>query len=360
MVERLAKLRQELEKKNLDAILIAQPENRRYLSSFTGSAGYLVVSQKKAVLATDFRYIQQAKEQSPDWNIFRTLGDINKWLPEVISDWHIENIGFESRHISYAVYQQLVETMSKFTQGVRLVAVDALVEQIRAIKDDGEIASIMKAAKIADDAFDYILTIIHPDMTEKEAAWQIERFLRDNGSESVPFEIIAASGPHSSLPHAQPSDRVFHVDEPILFDFGAKIEGYCSDLSRTVCLSSGENQKFSEIYNIVLEAQMAAINQIQAGISVGDADSIARSVIRKYGYGDFFGHSLGHGIGLATHESPVVGPLSTGILNNNMIFTVEPGIYLSDWGGIRIEDTVILKNDRITVLSKADKLSGYF
>jgi len=196
-------------------------------------------------------------------------------------------------------------------------------------------------------------------MTEKEAAWQIERYLREHGSESVPFDIIVASGSHSALPHAQPSDRSFLPGEPILFDFGAKVGGYCSDLSRTICLSSENNTKYSHVYNIVLEAQMAAIQNIESGISVKEADNIARTIIQQHGYGDCFGHSLGHGIGLATHEDPILGPLSSGILSDNMIFSVEPGIYLNGWGGVRIEDTVILQNGKIVALTKVDKKSGY-
>lgn len=359
MTDRLSKVRQELLKKGLDAMIISQPENRRYLSGFTGSAGYLFITKNKAVLATDFRYIQQAKEESPDFEIFRMIGDINQWLPEILLNLDIKKMGFESRHITFASYQQFADVIKKTGKNIDFISIDTLVEHLRAVKDDLEIAYISRAANLADNAFNYFLSIIHPGMTEKEAAWRIERFLRENDSESIPFEIIMASGSHSALPHAQPSDRKFLSDEPIMFDFGAKVAGYCSDLTRTVCLSRRRNKRFSEIYSIVLEAQTAAINNIRANMDLKEADNIGRTIIQHHGYGDFFGHSLGHGIGLATHENPVLGPNSSGNLTDNMIFTIEPGIYLNDWGGVRIEDTVILKNGKVEVLSKAQKLSAY-
>ncbi len=359
MVNRLLKLRQELSRRELDALLISQPENRRYISGFTGSAGFLVITQDKAILATDFRYIQQAKEQSLNYEIIRTFGDIKQWLPEIILSLNIGNLGFESRYITYASFLQLREAIVETGKNIKLLPTDTIVEALRAVKDTGEAELIFKAVNLADKALDFILSLIHPGMTEKQAAWQIERFLRENNSESVPFEIIVAAGPHSAMPHAEPSDRGFLPDEPILFDIGAKVGGYCSDISRTTCLCSESNAKYSQIYNIVLEAQLAAIRNIYSGMNVKEADNIARAIIKQHGYGDYFGHSLGHGIGLATHENPILGPLSNDILTDNMIFTIEPGIYLNDWGGVRIEDTVMLKKGRVEVLNRTDKMSGY-
>ena len=193
----------------------------------------------------------------------------------------------------------------------------------------------------------------------QEAAWQIERLLRDNGSETIPFEIIVASGPRSALPHARPTERIIRAGEPIIIDMGAKVEGYCSDLSRTICLGPGRDPMFSKIYGIVYKAQAAAIEGIRAGMSSKQADNLARSVIEQYGYGTAFGHSLGHGIGLAPHESPSVSPASDSILSDTMVFTIEPGIYLKEWGGVRIEDTTVMENGKVfgeeyTLVAAAD------
>jgi Xaa-Pro aminopeptidase len=193
-------------------------------------------------------------------------------------------------------------------------------------------------------------------MTEKEAAWQIERAIRENGSDSAPFEIIVASGPRSALPHAKPTERSFLPNEPIIIDMGARVGGYCSDLSRTICLSFDGDSTFTQVYDIVLKAQRKAIEGIHSGMSAKQADAIARSIIEQCGYGPAFGHSLGHGIGLAPHESPFLGPTSQDILTDGMVFTIEPGIYLKDWGGVRIEDTAVMENGNVKILSKANKI----
>ncbi|MFC1915025.1 M24 family metallopeptidase, partial [Chloroflexota bacterium] len=192
-------------------------------------------------------------------------------------------------------------------------------------------------------------------MSEKEVSWEMESYLREHGSEAIPFDIIVASGPNSALPHAKPSTRVIESGEPVLIDIGAKVEGYSSDLSRTICAGSPDST-FSKVYQAVLAAQSAAITQIEEGMTGEQADSFARTVIARAGYGDAFGHSLGHGIGLAPHESPRLGPNSTDELASGMVFTIEPGIYLPGWGGVRIEDTVVMENGKIKLISKAGKI----
>ena len=193
-------------------------------------------------------------------------------------------------------------------------------------------------------------------MTEKEVAWEIERFMREHQSQSVPFEVLVQSGPNSALPHAQPSDRKIGPGEPVVMDIGAKVEGYASDLTRTVCVGKPDAQ-FKKVYDTVLAAQLAAVALIKEGMTGEHADSLARIVIKEAGHGDAFGHSLGHGVGLAVHEAPRLGPNSTDVLKNSMIFSIEPGIYLPGWGGVRIEDLATLENGRIRVLSAAPKIS---
>jgi Xaa-Pro aminopeptidase len=196
--------------------------------------------------------------------------------------------------------------------------------------------------------------IIRPGITEKEAAWEIERNLRQKGSEGVPFEIIVASGPNSALPHARPTDRAICADEPVLIDMGARINGYCSDLSRTLFLGQA-SENFQKIYSIVRQAQAAAIDGVRSEMAASQADQLARSVIEEAGYGDAFGHGLGHGVGLAVHEFPRLGLNSYDSLTDGMVFTVEPGIYLAGEGGVRIEDMVILENGEARVLTGAAK-----
>jgi len=228
------------------------------------------------------------------------------------------------------------------------------VESLRAIKEPEEIELITKAVEISDSAVEYIKDVIHVGMNEKELAWEIEKFMRENGSQSLPFDIIVASGPNSALPHAKPSSRAIQPGEPILIDIGARIGGYASDLTRTICLGTPD-KAFNKIYDIVLGAQLTAIAMIKENMTGEEADSLARVVIEEAGYNEAFGHGLGHGIGLAPHELPRLGPNSSERLVDGMVFTIEPGIYLSGWGGVRIEDVVIMENGKLRVITKAKK-----
>ena len=351
---RISKLRRILDEKSLDAFLISQPENRYYLSGFSGSAGYLFITQKHAVLATDFRYVEQVKTQAPDYTLFQISGSINKWFPEIIDGLKIKKLGFESADITFDRYQNLSSIIGKTGIGLQLLPFTDTVETIRTVKDAEEIALIERAAEIGDTALKHITEIIRAGMTELELAWELEKSMRELSSQSMPFEIIAGSGPNAALPHAQPSERILQEGEPVVIDFGAKVKGYCSDITRTLCVGKPD-ATFNKIYGIVLDAQMTAISKIVNGTTGAEADRFARSIIEDAGYGEAFGHSLGHGIGLAAHEKPSLSRVSEDILTENMAFTVEPGIYVAGWGGIRIEDTVIIKNGKISVLSQSAK-----
>lgn len=356
MSHRLERLRERLfidGEAGLDASLISQKENRCYISGFTGSAGFLLISEKSAILATDFRYIEQAKSQAPDFETYKTEGDLSRWLPELIFSLELKRVGVEAHDLSIAIYRRLVAAISSKSE---IVPTEGIVESLRAVKDDGEREFILKAVEISDDAFKDSISLLHPGMTEKEAAWHIERLLRDKGSEGVPFDVIVASGPNSALPHHHPTDRAMLSDEPVVIDMGARVAGYSSDLSRTICLGK-ENQKFYKIYNLVVGAQLTAIATIEAGMSGEQADSLARTVIEQGGYGENFGHGLGHGIGLAAHEAPYLGRGSEDTLAEGMVFTVEPGIYVNGWGGVRIEDVVTLEQGSVKVLSTAMKIN---
>lgn len=351
---RLNKLREALAEKEVDAILISQPENRHYLSGFDGSAGYLLITPKKAVLATDFRYIEQAKIQAPDYEIFRITNEIADWFPRLLGELDLKKLGFEAGHMTFALYKQLTDIIRGMKSKLSLVSIEGLVESHRAVKDPEEIDLITKALEITDSAFEYIEGIIRAGMSETKVAWEIEKFLREKGSQPLPFDIIVASGPNAALPHAKPSERVIQAGEPVIVDIGARINGYTGDMTRTFCVGNPDDT-FKKVYDTVLGAQLTALAIIKEGMSGSEADSLARTVIEEAGYKEAFGHGLGHGVGLATHEMPRLGPNSTDKLVSGMVFTIEPGIYLPGWGGVRIEDVAVIQDGKAKVISKARK-----
>jgi len=354
MTNRLGKLRSQLAPKGLDGLIVSQAENRRYLSGFTGSAGFLLISQQKAILATDFRYVEQAQAQALGFEVVQIQGEIAKWLPQLVSELDAQKLGFEGKSISFSTYKELTDAISNAKSKISLTSTDGLVESLRAVKDKDELGLVEKAAALADAALEYIIPKIKTGASEKEIAWEIESFLRRNGSESMPFELIVASGPNSAMPHARPTDRAIGQGEPVVIDIGAKSEGYTSDITRTICLGESDG-KFNRIYDIVLGAQLTAMATLQPGMTGEQADRLARTVIEQAGYKDAFGHGLGHGVGLATHEEPRLGTNSSDILAEGMVFTIEPGIYVSGWGGVRIEDMVVLEEGKARPLTKTRK-----
>jgi len=351
---RLQTLRQKLTEREIDAILISQPENRHYLSGFIGTAGFLLVTVQEAILATDSRYTEQAEAQAPDFKIFQITNNMSDWFPQLVAKLNVKRLGFEAGHITFTVYRELADIVDEGEFQFGLVPQDGLVESLRITKEPEEIELITKAAKISDAAMEYIQSTIHSGMTEEEIGWEIEKFMREKGSQAIAFEPIIASGPNSALPHAKPSQRVIQPGEPIVIDIGAKCDGYSSDLTRTICLGAPD-ETFKKVYDIVLEGQLAALSAIEEGMTGQQADSLARTVIEQAGYGEAFGHGLGHGIGLAVHEQPRLGPKSEEVLTSGMVFSVEPGIYLTGWGGVRIEDLVVMEEGKVRLISKARK-----
>ncbi len=354
ITNRVTKLRQALSEKDLDGVFISQPENRYYLSGFGGSAGFLLITPKETILATDFRYVEQVKVQAPDYRLFQIAGPLADWFPKLIDGLNLKRLGFEGGDVTFALYKQLSDTLSKSQSLLQLIPTDGLVEIIRAIKEPEEIEFIIRAVEITDKAFAHIEGFIVPGMTELQVAWELEKFQREHGSQSMPFDIIIASGPEAALPHHKASERKINAGEPIVIDMGAKVAGYASDFSRTLCLGKPD-ATFKKVYDTVLGAQLAAIALIKDGVSGGEADGFARTVISEAGYGDKFGHALGHGVGLAEHELPRLGPNSPGLLTSGMVFSIEPGIYLPGWGGVRIEDLGVIENGNLRILSKGRK-----
>ena len=353
-MKRVERLRQLLEHQELDAILVSHTENRRYLSGFTGSTGWLLISQNHAFLAADFRYIEQSKREAVDFEIVNIKGDLPIWLPKLISELRLKKVGVEADHIPFIVYDRLCNEINNGNHQFQLIPTTNLVQSLRNVKEAGELEYIIKAANLADAAFEYAASIIRSGITERELAWELESFLREKGSETLPFEIIVASGANSALPHARPSEQVICDGEPVVIDLGARVNGYCSDLSRTFCVGKGD-KTFFKIYDIVLGSQLTALATIRAGMSGDQADKLSRTVIEQAGFGEAFGHGLGHGVGLQAHESPRIAPNSIDLLSDGMVFTVEPGIYVTGWGGVRIEDTVMLEDNRVKILTKANK-----
>jgi Xaa-Pro aminopeptidase len=353
-VKRLEHLRQKFKDQNIDALLVYQAENKQYLSGFKGSAGWLLILKNIAFLAVDFRYLELAKNQTSQFEIIHIKGSSMDWLFELLAAHNIRNIGFEANYIPFSIYQQLCNAKCQKQNEIHQVATCNLVESLRTIKEQSEIKSITTACKIVDATFKYARQIIQPGMTEKQVAWELEKFTRSNGSESVPFDFIVASGPNSAMPHAIPTDRKILANEPIIIDLGARSAGYCSDITRTFFIG-GRDKTYSRIYNIVLSTQLATMAMIMSGISGESADQLGRDMIKESQYGASFGHGMGHGIGLEPHEFPRLGPGSDDILAEGMVFTIEPGIYIPGWGGVRIEDTVMIKNNAIVRLTKTEK-----
>ncbi len=339
----------------LDAVLISATENRRYLSGFSGSAGHLFITKDNALLVTDSRYTEQATSQSPDFEVRQVRGGWD-WLVEELKASGVKKVGFESQDMTVSSYNNLIDAIKgdSLLGDVSLVPAPGLAENQRIIKDKEELVMLQLAIDAADKAMDQVCPAITPGMTEREVAWKMETAMRNAGADAISFDTIVAAGPNGAMAHHQPTDYAIKHGDPIVIDMGAKVGGYCSDLSRSIAVGEPD-ETFKKIYDIVLGAQLTGINTVKVGMTGEEADSLSRGVIAEAGYGDNFGHSLGHGVGLVIHENPRVGPRSSDVLELNTVFTVEPGIYLTGWGGIRIEDIVILREDGAVPLSKAAK-----
>ncbi|MBM7867910.1 M24 family metallopeptidase [Heliobacterium gestii] len=346
---RLAQLRQRWDGA-IDALLILSPENRRYLSGFTGTAGFLLVDREGQWLATDFRYWEQAAQQAPQWTLLRQRGAWTETLQEAVADRGWRNIAVESDVVTLEQQQKL----EKVLPDIQWVSRKGMVESLRVVKDQAEQAAITGAAALADRGFQHILGWMKPGMTERDVALELEFFLRREGAQAVSFEFIVASGQRSALPHGVASDKVIEAGDLLTLDFGCILDGYCSDMTRTVVFGrpTAEQRK---VYDTVLEAQERALAAIAPGKSGRAIDRIARDVIEQAGYGERFGHGLGHGVGLVVHENPRLSTLSEDILEPGHVVTVEPGIYIPGWGGVRIEDLVIVTADGNRNLTSSPK-----
>ncbi len=348
-MSRLTNLRKKLQEKELDAMLVLGAANRRYMSGFTGSAGTLVISQDAAVLITDFRYIEQATAQAPQFQV-RRYEDYLTTVKEVLDEYGCRRVGFESDIVTYDQYTKWQEKLEE----IEWVPAPGLVEGLRMVKSDEEIACIEKAAAIGDEAWSELLPHMRPGVTEKDLALELEFLMRQKGAEALAFDIILASGPNGALPHAVPSHRPLQEGDLVVMDFGARVNGYCSDMTRTVVIGKA-CQRSRTLYNIVLDAQRAAVAAVKAGKTGKEIDAVARGIIADAGYGEYFGHGFGHSLGIEIHEPPNASATETSVLPKGAVISAEPGIYIPGQFGVRIEDVLILGEDGCENITKAKK-----
>ncbi|MBP1999425.1 Xaa-Pro aminopeptidase [Paenibacillus shirakamiensis] len=348
--KRVLKLRESLQKRNIEALWITSEVNRRYISGFTGSAGYVLITQDKAYLLTDFRYMIQAPQQAVGFEVVEHGSSVVETLKELLVSQCITQLGFEQDHVVYSAFRHYADELAP----VKLEPVTGLVELLRVFKDEEELHIMKQAAELADRTFMHMLDVLKPGVTELDMALEMEFYMRKNGATSSSFDTIVASGERSALPHGVASERVLGQNEFVKMDFGALYQGYCSDITRTVVLGT-PTDKHREIYNIVLEAQMHTLDHLRPGMTGREADSLARDIIKRHGYGEQFGHSTGHGLGMEVHESPRLSQLSDTILQPGMVVTVEPGIYIPGFGGVRIEDDLVITENGIRRLTESTK-----
>ncbi|QHS22730.1 aminopeptidase P family protein [Virgibacillus sp. MSP4-1] len=348
-MEKLDKFRSALADQEYDGLLITSEKNRRYITGFTGTAGVALITQQAALFITDFRYTEQAKEQAEGFEIIEHKTPIHKEVANQVKKLGIQSLGFEKDHMTYSTYERYKNELP-----AELIPSSGLIEKLRLVKTKDELKRIKQACEIADAAFDHILDYIKPGVKEIDVSNELEFFMRRNGAESSSFDIIVASGYRSALPHGVASKKMIESGELVTLDFGAYYQGYCSDMTRTVAVGQISDE-LKDIYDTVLQAQLKGVEGIKPGITGIEADALTRDYIKAKGYGDYFGHSTGHGIGLDVHEGPGLSFRSEQKLEPGMVVTVEPGIYISNVGGCRIEDDIVVTENGYEKLTFAKK-----
>ncbi|MCP3032985.1 Xaa-Pro peptidase family protein [Halobacillus sp. A1] len=346
---KLDNLRQAFEEQQLDGLLIMSEKNRRYLANFTGSSGALLITHNKALFITDFRYTEQAAEQAVNFEIVEHKVPLHEEVATQVDKLGLKKVGFEKDHLTYGQFDMFAKKLD-----AELVPTSGMVEKLRLIKTEDELTILKDATKIADDAFEHILSYIKPGVREIDISNELEFFMRKQGASSSSFDIIVASGYRSALPHGVASEKEIQTGELVTLDFGALYKGYCSDITRTVAVGEISDQ-LKEIYDTVYHAQLKGMEGLKAGITGKEADALTRDYIKEKGYGEYFGHSTGHGIGLDVHEGPGLSFRSDVKLEPGMVVTVEPGIYVPKIGGCRIEDDTIITENGNEKLSHSTK-----
>lgn len=357
--ERVKKLKEKIVSLGLDAYMIGSNDNKYYLTGFkdeseaTGVDSFLILTAGTDYLVVEYADDERAQNTVPD-SIVKAVADkepLGFTIKNIIGEENIKKMGFENDILKYCYYSNIKE----YSPDLELIPIEGIIEGMRSVKDDEEIQKIAKAMEIGDAVYEHIKPFIRPGVTEKDIAWEMEAFARkEMGAEGLAFKTIVASGINSALPHGFASDKVIEEGDFVTLDFGVKYQGYCGDMTRTYVVGE-PTEKQRKIYDIVLEAQLAGVKAAKAGMVAKDLDKIARDVIASYGYGDNFGHELGHSMGVRCHEIPMVGDYDDTVLQPGMIVTIEPGIYISGWGGVRIEDTVVIEDSGCKILAKTPK-----
>ena len=343
----------------VDALLVTQLENTRYLTGFSGSNGMAIVTPTEAIFLTDSRYAIQASGEVPGWEqmILAPGSLMSDAAAEALKKLPVRRVGFEADHLTYSAYEAIRKALGD-TGGRELFGRSGLVEGVRQIKDTDEMVAIRRAITVADACFDKIRATAKVGMTEREVAWAMEQFMRDQGASRLAFDCIVGSGPNSALIHGHPSDRVLgESGEPefLLCDWGCIVEGYCSDITRTFVVGGEPTARHRAMYELVLQVQTACIAAIKPGVLGKDVDALARELFNQAGYGEAFAHSLGHSFGRFIHESPQLGKRGETPLEAGMVLTVEPGIYVENFGGVRLEDDVRVTENGCEILTHSPK-----
>lgn len=348
---RLSRLRAKMAENRLDAVLVTMMDNVRYLSGFTGSTATALITQSDAILLVDSRYTQQATEQCANFQVEEYSDTALAAAADEVAGLNVPRLVFEADYLSYSSQRKL---RGLVPPRVRLIPTSRLIDDLRLVKDAQEIDVIQRAIDISDKVYDEIVGWIKPGIKERDLAIEIDFRMRRHGADKASFDTIVAAGPHAALPHAQPSDRILEIGQLVKMDYGAEVEQYPSDITRTVSLGKAD-EKQREVYHTVLDAQLKAIAAVKPGVAGKDVDAVARDHIAAAGYGGYFGHGLGHSLGRGVHDGPGLSRSSTIVLEPGMIMTVEPGIYIPGWGGVRIEDDVLVTETGHKILTKATK-----
>lgn len=345
---RIEKVRAAMRTQDLPALLVTNRDNVGWLSGFTGSNGFVVLTRDRAIFATDSRYVEQAKNQCAGFELVKLATSAPDEITSLLADLKVAAIGFEAESLTVKLHDVYRDALPA---EIGFQATTGIVETPRQVKDAGEIALIEEAVRLADRAFEHILPFLKPGAVERDIMLELEWFLRKRGAD-VAFDTIVASGPRGALPHGRASERVMQRGEMVTLDFGGRLQGYCSDITRTVCLGEPTDEQ-RKVYDTVLRAQETAITAIRPGASGKEIDALAREVITSAGYGDYFGHGLGHGLGRAVHDGPGFSVRSELTLAEGMVLTVEPGIYIPDWGGVRIEHDIVVERNGARILDSS-------
>ncbi len=351
--KRISAVRAKLPEWQVDGLFISTPYNRRWLSGFTGSSGFLIITADRALLGTDFRYWPRIPHEAPDYELVKMEGSIPQRISMLLEEAAVSSLAIEGEMTVNEL--ALLEGLEQFS--IEYKPFEETVEPLRDVKTAAEIEAIRAAAAITDMAMSAVNEIVRPGMSEKQIAWELEKMMREAGADGMAFPIIIASGPNGAHAHHSAGERKVQVGDSITVDMGASLNGYQSDLSRTFYLGDKPDEKFWDVYNTVHEAQKLALSAIKAGKTGQVVDKAARDFIKTAGYGDYFGHGLGHGLGLEVHENPRLSPTAEDkpLLPAGAVVTVEPGIYIEDWGGVRIEDLVLITESGFDYLSHCSK-----